>query len=90
MNNFSFSGESHNFWEFVCVDKGEVGVSHGENYTILKKNDLIFHKPNEFHDVKATWGIAPNLVLTVTIMLCISLMTVFYKLMKQNVIYLQI
>ena len=63
MNNFSFSGESHNFWEFVCVDKGEVGVSHGENYTILKKNDLIFHKPNEFHDVKATGGIAPNLVV---------------------------
>ena len=30
MNNFSFSGESHNFWEFVCVDKGEVGVSHGK------------------------------------------------------------
>lgn len=23
MNNFSFSGESHNFWEFVCIDKGE-------------------------------------------------------------------
>lgn len=63
MNTFSFSGESHNFWEFVCVDKGEVGVSHGKNYTILKKNDLIFHKPNEFHDVKATGGIAPNLVV---------------------------
>ena len=26
MNNFSFAGESHNFWEFLYVDKGEVGV----------------------------------------------------------------
>ena len=25
MNDFSFEGESHNFWEFICVDKGEVG-----------------------------------------------------------------
>ena len=24
MSNFSFEGEVHNFWEFVCVDKGEV------------------------------------------------------------------
>ena len=39
MNNFSFSGESHNFWEFVCVDKGEVGVTRGKTYTILKKGD---------------------------------------------------
>lgn len=54
MSNFSFAGESHNFWEFICVDKGEVGVTRGKSYTILKKGDLIFHKPNEFHDVKAT------------------------------------
>ena len=63
MSNFSFAGESHNFWEFICVDKGEVGVTRGKSYTILKKGDLIFHKPNEFHDVKATGGIAPNLVV---------------------------
>ena len=26
MNDFSFPGEAHNFWEFLCVDKGEVDV----------------------------------------------------------------
>lgn len=26
MSTFSFPGESHNFWEFVCVDKGEVTI----------------------------------------------------------------
>lgn len=23
MNNFKFSGEAHNFWELVYIDKGE-------------------------------------------------------------------
>lgn len=23
MSNFKFSGEAHNFWEFVYIDKGE-------------------------------------------------------------------
>ena len=49
--------------EFVCVDKGEVGVTRGKTYTVLKKGDLVFHKPNEFHNVKATGSIAPNLVV---------------------------
>lgn len=25
MNDFSFPGEAHNFWEFLCVDKGGSG-----------------------------------------------------------------
>ena len=44
MSDFSFEGESHNFWEFVCVDKGEVDVTRGKTHTILKKGDLVFHK----------------------------------------------
>ena len=59
MSDFSFEGESHNFWEFVCVDKGEVDVTRGKTHTILKKGDLVFHKPNEFHNVKATGNIDP-------------------------------
>ena len=61
MNDFSFEGESHNFWEFICVDKGEVGVTAGDSFTILKKGDIAFHQPNEFHNVQAVSGIAPNL-----------------------------
>lgn len=63
MSNFSFAGESHNFWEFICVDKGEVGVTAGQTHTVLKKGDIAFHQPNEFHDVNATGKIAPNLVV---------------------------
>ena len=30
MNSFYFPGESHPFWEFVCVDKGEVTITGSE------------------------------------------------------------
>ena len=63
MCDFSFPGESHDFWEFLCVDKGEVNVLAGEKFHVLKKGDIIFHKPNEFHNVKSNGLIAPNLVV---------------------------
>lgn len=63
MSNFSFYGESHDFWEFLYVDKGEVDVTAGEAVYSLKKDEIIFHKPNEFHNVKANGHIAPNLIV---------------------------
>ena len=63
MSDFTFEGESHNFWEFICVDKGEVGVTAGKTFTVLKKGDVAFHQPNEFHNVRATGETAPNLVV---------------------------
>ncbi len=63
MSDFSFSGESHNFWEFICVDKGEVCITSGHTSATLKKGEIAFHQPNEFHDVNATGKIAPNLVV---------------------------
>ena len=63
MSDFSFAGESHDFWEFVYVDKGEVNVTADSIRTTLKKGDIIFHKPNEFHTVQATGTIAPNLAV---------------------------
>lgn len=63
MSDFSFAGESHDFWEFLCVDKGTVNVVAGENTYTLNKGDIIFHKPNEFHNVEANGIVAPNLVV---------------------------
>lgn len=63
MSDFSFSGESHDFWEFLCVDKGIVNVVAGERTLTLKKDQIIFHKPNEFHNVCANGVVAPNLVV---------------------------
>lgn len=63
MSDFTFSGESHNFWEFLCVDKGEVEITSNHEKIVLHKGDIIFHKPNEFHAVAANGIIAPNLVV---------------------------
>ena len=63
MNDFSFPGERHDFWEFLCVDKGEAVVTAGERNFTLKKDEIIFHQPGEFHAVQANGEIAPNLVV---------------------------
>lgn len=63
MNDFQFAGESHDFWEFLCVDKGEVNIQAGDQLLSLSKGDIIFHEPNEFHNVITNGVCAPNLVV---------------------------
>lgn len=63
MNDFSFPGESHNFWEFIYIDKGEINITAGKTSHILKKGEITFHAPNEFHNVEANGRIAPNLIV---------------------------
>lgn len=63
MSDYSFPGERHDFWEFLCVDKGEVNIIAGDKPHTLTKGQIVFHKPNEFHTVKANGKIAPNLVV---------------------------
>ncbi len=62
-NNFFFPGEAHDFWEFLYVDKGEITVNAGTNVTQLKQGNIIFHKPMEFHSLRANGIDAPNLVV---------------------------
>lgn len=61
-SDFVFNGEQHDFWELEYVDKGEIDVFNGKRWQRLKKGDVIFHRPNEFHSLKAC-GEAPNLVV---------------------------
>lgn len=63
MNNFQFPGERHNFWEFQCVDKGEAQVETDHMTHTLTHGQIIFHKPNEFHTLRATGKSAPNIVV---------------------------
>lgn len=50
---FAFKGESHDFWEFVYIDKGEAQVTAGENTLSLPHGNIIFHKPGEWHNIKS-------------------------------------
>jgi AraC-like DNA-binding protein/quercetin dioxygenase-like cupin family protein len=61
--NYIYEGESHNFWEFVYVDKGEVEIMADTNGYKLNQGEIIFHKPNEFHNLWANGKVAPNLIV---------------------------
>lgn len=62
-SNYVFEGERHDFWEFLYVDKGEVDVMADSRGYRLKQGEMIFHKPDEFHNVWANGRVAPNLVV---------------------------
>lgn len=47
--NYTFSGESHNCWEVVCVRDGSICVTADDHIFHLGKGDVIIHKPMEFH-----------------------------------------
>ncbi len=61
--DYVFEGEKHDFWEFLYVDKGEVEVMADSLGLKLKQGEIIFHKPNEFHNVWANGKVAPNLIV---------------------------
>lgn len=51
--NFIFNGEKHDFWEIVYVDKGQVLVKRDEEELVLSQGKIVFHRPNEFHSIRA-------------------------------------
>jgi len=58
--SFTYDGETHDFWEMVYVDRGETICTAGKNQFVLKGGELTFHKPNEFHAIRAGENSAPN------------------------------
>ena len=57
--SFIFNGESHDFWEMVYIDKGRVQVRRDQESLDLSQGEIVFHRPNEFHSIKALDS-APN------------------------------
>lgn len=47
--SYSPPAETHDFWEMVYVDKGETICCAGSKKFALKSGEIIFHKPNEYH-----------------------------------------
>ena len=58
--DFQYEGESHDFWEMVYIDKGEMLCTAGKNQFVLKSGEVTFHKPNEFHNLSGDGNTAPN------------------------------
>ncbi|MBR5156759.1 MAG: helix-turn-helix transcriptional regulator [Clostridia bacterium] len=75
--SFNYDGESHNFWEMVYVDAGQVDIRANNREYCLKQGDIVFHKPNEFHAIKADGKTAAN-VFVITFV-CSSEAMKFFK-----------
>ena len=50
---FAFSGESHDFWELVYIDKGSALVTANDRHFTLPHGNIAFHKPGEWHNIKS-------------------------------------
>ncbi len=50
-DGYFFKGESHNFYEVVCVLEGNVGITAGKNVFVLGAAQLAVHRPLEFHAI---------------------------------------
>ena len=61
--DYVFEGERHDFWEMLYVDKGEVLATANKEKLLLRENELIFHKPNEFHAVDANGKSPANILI---------------------------
>lgn len=60
---YHFRGESHNFWECVCILKGSLCVSGDERVYNMMEGEIIFHKPLEFHKFYVTSGEKTKLLI---------------------------
>lgn len=61
--NFKFEGESHNFWEMVYADKGDIIVFADDRQFIMPQGNAVFHKPNEWHSLHSSQSSACNVVI---------------------------
>ena len=58
--NFVSHVESHDFWELVYADKGDLVCSSGEQEVLLKEGEVIFHKPGISQALRADGKRAAN------------------------------
>lgn len=50
--NFSSEEETHDFWELVYVDRGEVFFAWNGEESALKEGQIVFHKPDVVHRLR--------------------------------------
>lgn len=53
VKDFKGLEEKHDFWELVYTDCGEIEVLAGRDKHVLKQGEIIFHKPNQNHNIFA-------------------------------------
>jgi len=61
--DFAFSGELHDFWEFVYADKGSLVITAGAKELTLSQGQMYVHPPMEFHNLRSGGDMPPNSVI---------------------------
>lgn len=52
-SDYKFHGESHNFWELLCILDGAASVTAGSKVFTLTKGEAILHSPMQFHNLSS-------------------------------------
>lgn len=62
-SGFHFHGETHDFWELVCVIDGSISVAADERIFQLEKGQAILHNPMQFHNINCFSSIPAEIVV---------------------------
>lgn len=60
---YKFTGERHDFWEIVYADKGEATITADDRELTLHQGEMVFHKPNEWHNIRSNGVVAPIIAI---------------------------
>lgn len=61
--DFISDTESHDFWEMVYAERGELICFNNGKETVLKQGEALFHKPMEEHSLKANGKTSPKVII---------------------------
>ena len=75
-SDYSFPGETHDFWEILYVREGHICVSADERIFHVSAGELVFHRPMELHKFHVEGG-KPAAVLVMSFAASGSLMDTF-------------
>lgn len=83
-NDFSYSGEFHDFWEIVYADKKNVVITAGNQEMTLEAGQMYIHKPNEFHKIRCDGVRAANSVILSFDCDCTELLSIAGRIINCN------
>ncbi len=62
-SSFIFTGERHDFWEFLYVIEGTMDVFEEDRIYELNSGEMIFYSPMEFHSIRSAKGTDPLIII---------------------------
>ena len=62
-NHYSTKSDSHNFYELLYIDRGNIYITADNYIGNLSVNQIIIHQPNEKHSLTTSDLIAPSIII---------------------------